>query len=158
MYGRVDVIRFLIQAGADPEATGAVDCSVPINLALIRGHSEAVRILLAPLGNKTTIAGFFPMHVAAVQGSLGILQTLVAAGAEIDKPCCEDGWTALHVAANNGQVEAVRFLLQAGAEPDLTTKSDGLTALNLADLKGYAEVAQVLIENGARRNKARRCQ
>jgi serine/threonine-protein phosphatase 6 regulatory ankyrin repeat subunit B len=52
------------------------------------------------------------------------MQTLLAAGAEIDIPHRE-GWTALMIASQEGRTDAVRLLLEAGADVHLTTEQGG---------------------------------
>ena len=54
------------------------------------------------------------MHVAAVQGSVEIVNLLLDSGADINARA--SAWTPLHVAAWMEQVDVVRVLLNRGAE------------------------------------------
>jgi len=56
------------------------------------------------------------MHIAATQGDVEIMESLLAAGAPVDSQA-RIGVTPLHYAANSGRTDAVRFLLAHGADP-----------------------------------------
>lgn len=76
-------------------------------------------------------SGETPMHVAACNGYMGVLEFLLSHGAIISS-LDNDGWQPLHCAVCWGQVEAIRLLLEHGADADATTRM-GETALDLCD-------------------------
>ena len=87
------------------------------------------------------------LHVAAANGQVEIIRTLLAEGADIEEQRISFR-TPLHYAAENGQTEAVRALLEAGA--NIEAQIFGLwTSLHLASRKGHAEVVKALLEAGA---------
>ena len=74
-----------------------------------------------------------PLHLAAKQGDLAIIEALLTRGAS-PNAADKDGWTALLLAAKHGHAECAAALVGAGASMlNRTTKSAGqLTALHLA--------------------------
>ena len=65
--------------------------------------------------NLSNEYGLTPLHWAAQEGALGIVQTLVFHGADISISN-KFGLTPLHMAAKNGHSSVVHFLLQKGAK------------------------------------------
>ncbi|ACZ86815.1 ankyrin repeat domain-containing protein [Streptosporangium roseum] len=79
-----------------------------------------------------------PLHQAAQEGAVKVIELLLASGAEVD-PADSYGATPLWEAVRHGQDDAVRLLLAAGADPwrpCIAGRSPGLQALftELADL------------------------
>ena len=83
---------------------------------------------------------------ASQEGHGGIVQALLASGAEIDHQD-EDGWTALYMASQNGHEGIVQALMARGAEIDHQAKN-GYTALILASKNGHEGVVQALLAKG----------
>ena len=88
------------------------------------------------------------LHSGAYGGHVGVLQVLLAAGAEVNAKDNNIGWTSLHWAAQNGRAEMVKVLLAAGAEVD-AQEEFGSTPLHYAAEEGHAEVVKGLIAAGA---------
>ena len=84
---------------------------------------------------------------ASQEGHGGIVQALLASGAEIDHQD-EDGWTALYMASQNGHEGVVQALLAEGADIDHQSKN-GWTALYMASQNGHAGIVQALLAKGA---------
>ncbi|PNH07611.1 Ankyrin-3 [Tetrabaena socialis] len=123
--------------------------STSLHLAIQKGHTELVELLLAAGANvgAKDIKGKTPLHVACENGLKEAVEVLLAAEAEVaarDK----DGSTTLHVACVNGHTAVVEVLLAAGANVG-AKDVDGKTPLHRACENGHAEVAQVLLREGA---------
>ena len=91
--------------------------------------------------------GYSALMYAAEKGHLGIVTTLVQAGANVDRQGIEVGHTALNLATISRHTQIVRSLLEAGADPDLTTHS-GYTPLHIAAARD-ADIVNLLIDHGA---------
>ncbi|GGS52344.1 hypothetical protein GCM10010156_08770 [Planobispora rosea] len=131
--GRVEIVRALLAAGADPDRlSDGQDEGLPLCAAASRDHTGVVEALLAagadPAGRESH--GWSPVLWAAAKGSLGALHALLAAGAPADD-VNDHGETALTLAARRGTPGAVRALLDAGADP-ARPDAEGDTPLAIA--------------------------
>lgn len=88
------------------------------------------------------------LHVAAGNGLIHIIKTLVDEGAIIDI-LSSDGVTPLMMAAAWGNGGAVSTLLRLGADPSLRN-TYGSTACEIAGEKGYDEIVSILSMLGQR--------
>ncbi len=91
--------------------------------------------------------GMAPLHYAAAYGSLGDVETLLAAGAAVNA-ATPAGATALMCAT--GDTAKLKALLAAGADVNMTAKS-GATAVLAAAIRGNAEAVRMLLAAGADR-------
>ena len=114
--GHLEIICFLLEAGADKEWADHHQRR-PFHWAALAGHVAMVRLLLDLRAEIEAgdMDGQRPLHQAAAQGHLEVAQLLVAHGAEIES---EDlaGSRPLHEAAMQGHTDVVRLLLNAGAD------------------------------------------
>ncbi|XP_072162822.1 uncharacterized protein [Diadema setosum] len=99
----------------------------------------------------------YPLHAAAIEGSLDLVRHSLQAGAKVNVRD-SDGWTALHHAAFNGRLEVLEFLLAVGAKPKEYVRSagsnddsqwEGAHPIHLASWNGHLEVIRFLISKGA---------
>lgn len=65
-------------------------------------------------------SGTTALHLAVWRNHLGLVEALLAAGADPDVPDAESGWTALHRALHFGALRIARALLAAGASLEQT--------------------------------------
>ncbi|XP_049768129.1 poly [ADP-ribose] polymerase tankyrase-1-like [Schistocerca cancellata] len=87
---------------------------------------------------------------AVKEGSVGELQTLLAAGADVGATDeGESRCTSLHWAADKGHLKAVRCLVEGGADVDARTSGWQETPLHRAAVYGHEAVARLLLEAGA---------
>lgn len=90
--------------------------------------------------------GWTALTVAADEGLVHSLRTLVELGADINK-AERDGWTPLMFAASKGQYLITHTLLELGADPALHTVH-GNYAHEIAFASGHDTVGKLLIERG----------
>ena len=76
----------------------------------------------------------------------GLLQVLMHAKADVDKPTADDGRTPAFVAARNGHAESLRVLLQAAAEVTRCLDGSGWSPLLAASDAGHLEVVRLLLD------------
>lgn len=91
-----------------------------------------------------------PLHLAAEQGRLDVVMSLVEQGAHIEAKN-KYQWTALHCAAYRGHLEVVQWLVKQGADIEAKNK-DQRTALHCAASTGHLAVVQWLVKQGANLN------
>ena len=111
----VDVVKGLIEIGADPNGTYHGTNTTPLMMvrsaAAARALLEAGAIPFARNENGITPLGW-AVHLAP-----DVTEVLLKAGVQADQPADADGRTALWQAACGGNVGVVKLLLDAGADP-----------------------------------------
>jgi ankyrin repeat protein len=134
---RVDVVRLLLANGADVKATSKV-----VDLTKLSSPEEEGGQRAQPQGGGQpgqqrppdvagvtrqfrynelvgTSGGFAPLHFAARQGFLDVVQALVEGGADVNQVNPGDKSTPLVVATINGYFDVGKYLLEKGADPNL---------------------------------------
>ena len=90
-----------------------------------------------------------PLHEAAEAGDLGLCQTLVSDGHDVNSPHPEkNNSTPLARAALRGRTQVCVFLLAAGAELD-RRDDNGFTPMILAAQQGHLATVRLLHQRGA---------
>ncbi|MEZ0261421.1 MAG: ankyrin repeat domain-containing protein [Alphaproteobacteria bacterium] len=130
--GRAEVIRLLVERGADPNS-GEGGRYTPLMRVVTNGSSEAAKALLE-LGAKPEIKNYdgeTPLLIAAKNGQGDIVRALVEHGADINARNAA-GETALHLVAAKGHANLVKYLMDKGAD---------ITAANI-NMNTPADVAE----------------
>jgi ankyrin repeat protein len=128
--GRVEAVRRLLAAGADPNAADSIGFT-PLHQAAALGHRAIAELLLdrgAELDAQTTrlytgpgqtiASGGTPLHAAVANQRLALVKLLLQRGAAPDASSA-DKRTPLNAAATMGWIEGATHLLESGADPDL---------------------------------------
>lgn len=151
-YGFQEIVKFLLDAGADPCAENH-DGVTPIHAAAANAQAETVVIFLNWGVNPERYTALAdggaetPLHIAASSGHLEVVKALIKHGANLTT-ATDAGLTAIDVAAVNGHTEVVRFLL--GSNVEAHNEPEGRrTALHWACQNGQLDVAKFLIEQHA---------
>lgn len=154
----LNVLRYLITAGADVNARTPVDETALMLAAFFQEedfmrtsterHETAMRMLVAAGAELENLPNTYtPLAYAAYQGRERAVRFLLERGARVNADA-QDGVayvnTPLMMAAMMGHQECVVTLLRAGADPRIRVKG-GHTARELAFKYGHARVMQTLI-------------
>ncbi|XP_076448476.1 ankyrin repeat domain-containing protein 16-like isoform X2 [Babylonia areolata] len=111
-------------------------CRLPVISVLLKHGADPALL------NKD---GWNSFHIAAREGHVEILQTLLSPNPAIWNSVSHNGRTPLHTAALHGHLEAVRFLLNRCGYHSDACDSCGVTPLMDALRAGFVDVAALLI-------------
>ncbi|XP_075397780.1 ankyrin repeat and KH domain-containing protein 1 isoform X11 [Tenrec ecaudatus] len=147
--GHLDMVRFLLAAGADQEHK-TDEMHTALMEACMDGHVEVARLLLDSGAQVNMPADSFesPLTLAACGGHVELAALLIERGANLEE-VNDEGYTPLMEAAREGHEEMVALLLAQGANINAQTEETQETALTLACCGGFSEVADFLIKAGA---------
>jgi ankyrin repeat protein len=147
--GRVEEVKRLLAAGADPNARD-IDGETPLHAAARWGQGAVAELLLSHGADPDVKAlyGMTPLQVSVVGAHLGTARALLSHGADAN---ARDmfGKSPLHDAALRGSRELAALLLDYGADPGARDDS-GTTAQQVATHAGNYAVVNVLLSGGAR--------
>lgn len=141
-----DIIRLLLDNGADPNMLNTTMLRTPLEKAVVEGLPEAVEIMIC-FGANPALAkdnhGSTKLHYSAAKGDIRAMQCLISQGAGVDYKN-KVGQTPLHAAVWSGNIQAAELLLAHGANsniPDI----NGDSPLQLALDADYEELINILI-------------
>ena len=146
LYGQLDVVRVLLEWGAD---VNAQDKQTALHAAAIHGDEEVVRILLqagASPDALTSASRETPLYFAAANGHENVVSLLLETGVSVDFPE-RFSRNPMHAAVRARDSEIVRQLLEAGAAANLTDNK-GRLPIQLAASHGSAEITALLLKAG----------
>ena len=134
-HGDTRIVRLLVDAGADLEATTRLGDHTPLHVASRGGHTRVVTALLdaGANANAVTAAGATPVHLSSTAGDADALSALLDHGANADAREPVWGQTPLMFAAAAARVDALAVLLERGANPDLSGRVVDIAARNETD-------------------------
>jgi ankyrin repeat protein len=156
--GHFEVVRYLLDHGADPTYRTYLFNDSLLTLAQDREHHEIAQLLLEILSSRfPVVKGLSDFLDAARHGNLSLVQSELARDSGLARASNDTGNTALHIAAEGGHLDVMTALLDAGANVD-AVRADGVRPINCAlRLRDYTALyagvlAGVLIARGAEYN------
>ncbi|KAL2839814.1 hypothetical protein BJY01DRAFT_250296 [Aspergillus pseudoustus] len=175
MGGKIPLLTRILTAGADPNAVAptymtirdltrragngmdvedAPDSSM-LALACAAGRAEAAKLLLqygadVHYGGDISVRGTTPLHIAAKNGRVDMIDLLIAHGADILGRTAPGGAMPIHLAAAAGFTGCVQYLLDRGGDGLLEARDEqGQTPVIVAARQGNLSVIGVLLDKGA---------
>ena len=156
----IDLIKVLIQHGADVNAVTTGSNVSPLLRAAGQGDLDIVKLLIQNGAdvNSKGIAGRTPLHGVIEfhpTNCIEIMEILLKNGASVNAlDNCNR--SPLHVAAKIGNVKIARFLVENGCNIHITSKMEGqaIHVAALGDARNYVDVVKFLISCGANVNSS----
>ncbi|CAG9982408.1 unnamed protein product [Clonostachys byssicola] len=162
-----DLVKALIERGANVEADNAQRGSSPLQAASINDNLPMVRLLLEngaevnakPRGSRldetSTSSKVWSsgrrtaLQAASENRNLQLAKLLIERGAKVNmKPYEDEGATGLQLAAKNGDIQMAVLLLEHGADINGPRASrNGRTALEGAAEHGRLDMVHLLLQN-----------
>lgn len=147
---RIAVTELLLREGSPIEATDT-DGVGAFHLAVRNGSIAMVRLLHkfgAIMDHSIDSTGYTPLHQAAFQGDIEIIEFMLEKGVSVDITTI-DGKTILHTACMGCQFEMCDWIISKG-NLDINKEDDhSLTTLDYAVQLHNFEIMTLLLENGA---------
>ena len=146
LNGNIKIINKLLEKGADIHIKSE-ESKIPLFLAIEKGHSEAIKILL----NRTYVNRFLILNrsmylISAIIGrNKAIFESLFQNKGDVSTTL-KDGTTLLHIAAQAGCEDILRTFLDSGADI-YAKRNDGRTPLHQAVEGGHAEIVDILLNH-----------
>jgi len=147
MRGDVELVRLLLDAGADPDLKSAG--FTPLGQAALRGHARIAELLLKAGANPDFKSndGNTPLIAAVSMNRVAVIQVLMRARPDFTLFNSE-GRTALSLAAFENFEDAVRVMLEAGVDANVQDKNKG-TALDSTTESDNKRIQKLLVDFGA---------
>ena len=143
-FGRLDVVKLLIERNADVESRTSTG-STPLRVAAYEGHIDIVRCLVERGADVNARNAYesTPLMATCYYGHFSVVTYLIDKGGIIDQQF-KDGSTALHYAVQWGHFEIVSELLALRARQ--LPNNQGLTPLLYASNQGSIEMVEHIIK------------
>lgn len=141
-YGQPKIAQLLVERGA------------ALNLfeAATVGHLDTVKRILAGQPQQVNAYapdGFFPLALAAFFGHAGVVDYLLAHGANVHQLATNaQRVNALHAASANKHLNICRVLIESGIDVN-AAQEGGFTPLQAAAQNGQLELVELLLQHGA---------
>ncbi|XP_010135047.1 PREDICTED: ankyrin repeat and SOCS box protein 3-like [Buceros rhinoceros silvestris] len=145
--GHADVVKFLLQHGANVEGPHCWSGWNSLHQASFQGYTEIMEVLLENGASKECKDdfGITPLFVAAQYGKLESLRLLISHGAEVNCQA-KDRATPLLIAAQEGHTKCVKLLLSKGADPNLYCNTENWQLpIHAAAQMGHEKILELLI-------------
>ncbi|KAJ3118073.1 hypothetical protein HDU96_004077 [Phlyctochytrium bullatum] len=167
LHGNVDLLRVLLQAGADPWAIFSKSAFFGAFFEKLIGLATKIARAVAEIcmwpkavlelfreatkGDGRVAFATKLLYSAAARGWLFLVNLILSCGVrpEYNTP---DGPSALLSALEGGYEEVAMVLISHGADWMARNTATGATALHLASARGFVRAARLLLEAGANPN------
>jgi ankyrin repeat protein len=159
--GRARTVEALLNAGANCNEM-TENGSTPLLIAVVRGHTEVVKVLLQFQGVLETMNEHFvktdakkrtAFQLAADRSQTELIETMIEKGADVNRKDASLQ-TPLLSAIENGNLDLVRLLVKAGADLNKSCDAHGTPLVyaciaDTLDDKQRAKMIDLLIRLGA---------
>jgi ankyrin repeat protein len=143
VQGFADRVRLLLAHGVAPDGTNHYNRRSHVENALLDGHAEIARQLIAAGATWPTFADHERFRIAVLANDEAEARRVLAAS-----PTANTNSGTLIATAKHGRLASLRLALTLGVPID-GLDAQGLTALHHAARGGQLEAVRALVEHGA---------
>ncbi|EER24982.1 glycerophosphodiester phosphodiesterase, putative [Coccidioides posadasii C735 delta SOWgp] len=125
----IDIVQLLVDADVDINYQDDQG-ETALHVAARFGHEKCAKALLEGTEHQkanTELAentySWTPLFIACVDGNIGVVQLLIEAGADLERPD-SSGWTAKEHAALRGHISIAKLLAEATSTTECCSESD----------------------------------
>lgn len=124
------------------------DQDVKEDLTYTSGSEGVSNHVQGTMRDEIAVPGLEAIHIAAKNGHLGVLKSLINRGGNIEIRGLSTGERPLHVAIQAGHLSIVQYLVEKGADI-LAPDNQGTQPIHVAARIGSIEILKFLIDTGA---------
>ncbi|XP_072035066.1 tyrosine-protein kinase HTK16-like isoform X2 [Amphiura filiformis] len=150
--GLPTILKTFCKGTAPPPISRRLGRTTPLHRAVAEKVLQYVKqILDDPLCGSLDARnanGDTALHEAAAQGDVGIVETLIDHGANVNSKNC-NSTTPLYTACVHNQKAICRVLMRRGADPTLRHPRTGWVPLHEAATRGHTACIQEIVTQGA---------
>ncbi|KAF9009620.1 ankyrin repeat-containing domain protein [Cyathus striatus] len=145
--GHLELVKFLLDSGADPNLTGQGEYEHSLITATTSGDFSIVELLLQRGVNPNLRETKYALQTASANGNTKLVKLLLEYGAD---PNILGGWhgSSLQAAINGGFTEVVQLLLEHGANPNIYGPQASSPLYRAAE-DGYLTITNLLLDKDA---------
>ncbi len=142
------IIRTLLQAGANANQASPVSGNLPLHLAIQQKEFDIVRVLLESTVNAVDVNavdgnGRTPLMMCVTEGHIRIAELLLSAAPNVNATVTGNVTALHHLVSSGAPVRIIQMLLDAGADKTLKTAA-GETPLDIAKRLGFDRYFELL--------------
>lgn len=145
--GHIDIVKCLIESGANVDAFSPKSKQTPLHEACIGGHTQILNLLLSEVADLDVVdhLGRSGAHYCAMHGERECLEFLCCQGCDV---CLEDSTnrTGVHFAAMHDHCDIIQVLIERGADLDVGDR-EGKTPAHYAARYGSVKALDTLMKN-----------
>lgn len=143
--GKLELVKLLVASGC--RINDSVEAGAVLLEAAAVDRIDVLEFLFEIFGeeldvNSANSKGVTPVHVAAMEGHVRVIELLVSKGGD-PEAVDSGGWTPLHFAAWRGHPKAVECLLER-ADTKRVRDKEGRTPFSVAAECGHAQLLGIL--------------
>lgn len=158
---RIEIMKLLLESGADANATGTFSKYTPLHHAysnikivkLLAEHgADITRAVKGPINSECTL-----LHFSACHKDKKVVEFALDHGANVNEKC-GSGMTALHLLSTHATDESIaifKMLLDRGADPEIQNE-DGQSVLKRAAIHGSHEIIHIILKHQGKEHEAKR--
>ncbi|XP_045190183.2 uncharacterized protein LOC123543606 isoform X1 [Mercenaria mercenaria] len=153
---QAEILKMMVEKGVDINQKNR-DGKTLLHFAIEVNAGMVQQLIEEKVDVNIACNNMFPVHVAASEGRVEVIQMLAEAGAGINEVTLDSGDTVLHIAIENGHNELAINILEEDNSLIGFRNKRGEVPLHIAARHGNLSVTHALLNSGAERSPINKC-